>query len=202
MTIRWVASSTLCFAASKLWLFGLPVVWRLTVDREPLSLSPPRHGGFGMAVLSGLGISALIAGAFLLLGEKLIDRAFVVERIRAIGLATPAHYIGGAAYWILVNSVLEEYVWRWFCVQKCEVFLVRPAAVVASAACFTLHHVIALQVYFAPLAVVLCSIGVFIGGAVWSAMYMRYRSVWPGFVSHAVVDLCIFGLGAWMIFGG
>ena len=78
----------------------------------------------------------------------------------------------------------------------------RPAAVVASAACFTLHHVIALQVYFAPLAVVLCSIGVFIGGAVWSAMYMRYRSVWPGFVSHAVVDLCIFGLGAWMIFGG
>jgi membrane protease YdiL (CAAX protease family) len=32
-------------------------------------------------------------------------------------------------------------------------------------------------------------------------MYIKYRSIWPGYVSHALVDLCIFGLGAYIVFG-
>ena len=57
------AIGALCFAASKLWLFGLPIVWRLVVDREPLSLSPPRHGGFGVAHFRfpGFGLAAASA---------------------------------------------------------------------------------------------------------------------------------------------
>jgi hypothetical protein len=29
----------------------------------------------------------------------------------------------------------------------------------------------------------------------------RYRSIWPGYVSHALVDLCVFGIGAVVLFG-
>jgi membrane protease YdiL (CAAX protease family) len=191
----------LIFAASKLWLFALPLLWHTLVDKARVSLSRPKHGGFGIGVLSGLAISGVILLLYAAVGRHLVDRGLMVERLGAVGLASPRPYLIGTAYWVLVNSVLEEYVWRWFCVRKCEA-LVRPAAaVLLSALFFTLHHVLALQVYVGPVAVAACSVGIFLGGALWSLMYLRYRSVWPGYVSHAIVDLCVFGLGAWLLFG-
>jgi len=188
------------FAASKIWLFGLPVVWRIWVDRQPLSLSPPRRGGFVTGVVSGLLISAAILGAFALGGTALIDRPFLIGKMDAIGLNSLPVYLGCAAYWILVNSVLEEYVWRWFVVEQCTILFKPPLAIACAALFFTLHHVFALQVYCGLPAVIACSAGVFIGGLVWSWMYIRYRSIWPGYLSHALADLCIFGIGAWLIF--
>lgn len=192
---------TVLFTACKVWLFGLPLAWRLFVDREPISLSPPRRGGFIAATLSGGLISLVILAAYRGAGARLIDRAVLVGKLNAVGLGSPAVYAAAAAYWILVNSVLEEYVWRWFCVRQCERLVARVPAVALSALFFTLHHIVALRAYMAPLPVLLCSLGIFTGGAIWSWMYTRYRSIWPGYASHAIVDLCVFGLGAWILFG-
>jgi membrane protease YdiL (CAAX protease family) len=71
---------------------------------------------------------------------------------------------------------------------------------VVSAICFTLHHIIAMQVYFSWLVVVIASLGVFTGGALWSWCYLRYRSIWPGYISHAIVDIAIFAIGYRLIF--
>jgi hypothetical protein len=49
---------------------------------------------------------------------------------------------------------------------------------------------------------VLGSCGVFLGGAAWSWLYLRYRSIWPGYVSHAIADAAIFIIGYRLIFGG
>jgi membrane protease YdiL (CAAX protease family) len=187
------------FAASKLWLFAFPVVWLKFVDKERFSVSPARKGGFLAGLISGAGISLLILLAYALVGQRLFDSAFFAGKMNQIGLGRLPVYIGGAAYWILVNSVLEEYVWRWFVYTKCET-LVRPATAVALAAVFfTLHHFIALQAFCSVPLAVACSLGVFLGGAVWSFMYMRYRSIWPGYLSHAIVDVCVFGIGAFML---
>jgi membrane protease YdiL (CAAX protease family) len=72
--------------------------------------------------------------------------------------------------------------------------------VLASALGFTLHHIIALAGQFPPVVTVLGSAGVFFGGAMWSWLYLRYRSVWPCYVSHAIVDLPIFILGYYLVF--
>jgi membrane protease YdiL (CAAX protease family) len=189
-----------CFGLSKAWLFGLPLAWRLWIDREPVSWSPPRRGGFGMALLSGLTISALILAGYFRFGNTVIDHALMAQKMRDVGLGTLPVYLAAALYWILVNSVLEEYVWRWFCVQQCETLLPPRGAIFASAFFFTIHHAIALSVFLKPWPVVLCSLGVFTGGAIWSLMYLRYRSIWPGYVSHAIVDLCVFGIGAAILF--
>jgi membrane protease YdiL (CAAX protease family) len=108
--------------------------------------------------------------------------------------------VTGALYWILVNSVLEEYVWRWFCVKQCEQLFSKRTAIVCSALFFTLHHIVAMASFFGPTVVSVCALGVFVGGAVWSTLYVKYRSIWPGYVSHAIVDLCIFGIGAAILF--
>jgi uncharacterized protein len=195
-------AGVLVFSASKVWLFGLPLVWLRFVERSPFSLSPPRQGGFGMGVLSGLLISGVLLVLWWTLGDTVLDRRFLADKVSAIGLGTPIAYAGGALYWILVNSVLEEYVWRWFCVTQCEKLLPKRLAVVCSALFFTLHHIVALAVFAKPAVVLACSAGVFIGGATWSMLYIRYRSVWPGYLSHALVDLAIFGIGAAIVFGG
>jgi membrane protease YdiL (CAAX protease family) len=188
------------FAASKVWLFAFPVFWLKFVEKEPVSLSPARRGGWGLGLASGLAIAALIVGGYRLLGGYLIDKRQFMDKMTAVGLARPLVYAGAAAYWILVNSVLEEYVWRWFCVRQCESLFSPRVAVAVSALCFTLHHVVALSAYMSLPANLLCSFGVFVGGLIWSAMYLRCRSVWPGYLSHALADLALFGVGAWIIF--
>lgn len=189
------------FACSKVWLFAFPLCWLVLVEKGACSLSPLRRGGLLAGLLSGLGIGLLILAAYFTFGKALVDPALFASRMRAIGLGTWPVFLGGAIYWILVNSVLEEYVWRWFVCTRCET-LVRPSLAVALAAfCFTLHHFVALRVYFSLPLTLLCCAGIFLGGAIWSGLYLRYRSIWPAYLSHALVDLAVFGIGARILFG-
>jgi hypothetical protein len=73
-------------------------------------------------------------------------------------------------------------------------------AVFASAAIFTAHHVIAVSQYLDPLHTILASAGVFAGGLVWSWLYLRYRSIWPCWISHVLADIAVFGIGWYLLF--
>ena len=141
-------------------------------------------------------------GAYVALGPWILD----VPRLRSVaaasGLDRPAVYLAGAIYWITVNSVLEEYLYRWFMYRQLAARLPRVWAVAGAAAAFTVHHTVALQLQLGWRLAVLGTVGVFVGSATWSWLYGRTGSVWPGYVSHAIVDAAIFGLGAVMIFGG
>ena len=189
------------FILSKLWIVILPFLWRVAVERRPLSWSPPRRGGFLASTLLGL----LIAGFIVLVyaaarGLGWIDPATVAARAQETGLASLHLYLLGAIYWITLNSLMEEYVWRWFVFRQFEALLGGTGAVAASAMAFTAHHVIALAGQFSGPMTVLGSFGVFAGGAIWSFLYLRYRSVWPCYVSHAIADLPIFVIGYLLIF--
>lgn len=190
------------FFAAKVWLVALPLVWRLMVDRKPVSWSPARHGGFGVAVASGVLIALVIFLAYALASRSgALDASAVADRAAKTGLNTLGFYLAGAVYWITVNSLLEEYVWRWFVLRKCEALWGRKAGLVMAALAFTAHHVIALAAQFDWGITLLGSLGVFIGGATWNWLYLRYRSIWPGYVSHAIADLAIFIIGYRLIFG-
>ena len=188
------------FVTAKLWILLLPLGWHLLVDRGRPSWSPPRRGG--LLVGAGLGVAsvAAIAAVFWLLGGR-IDPTALAATAELMGIATPPLYLAGAAYWVLVNSVLEEYVWRWFVYAQLERLLPPAAAVLGSALAFTAHHVVALQVYLPWGLTLLASGGVFIGGAAWSWCYRRYRSIWPGWVAHALADIAVFAVGWRLIFG-
>jgi membrane protease YdiL (CAAX protease family) len=118
-----------------------------------------------------------------------------------MGLGTPGAYLAAAAGWTLVNSLIEEYVYRWFVLRQCEQLFSATWSILMSAAVFTLHHVIAVSQYLNPLHTALASTGVFIGGVIWAGLYWRYRSIWPGWISHVLADVAVFGLGWWLLFG-
>ena len=118
----------------------------------------------------------------------------------SVGLNSPIVYLGAAAYWCIFNSLLEEYVWRWFVYRKCEVLLPGWWAVSLSGVFFTIHHVIALHAYFDLRITVVGALGVLAGGITWSGCYLKFRSVWPGWISHVWADLAVFGVGYHVFF--
>jgi membrane protease YdiL (CAAX protease family) len=186
------------FMAAKIWLVALPFVWHLAVDRHPASWSPTT----GRHLLAGLGLgvamAAIIVGAYALIGASAIDPEELRREITEMGLGTPAAYLGAALAWSLANSLMEEIVYRWFLFTRCAAVLSARAAVLLSAAVFTLHHTVALSTYLTPGLNALASLGIFIAGAIWSETYRRTGSIWPVWVSHIIADLAIFACG-WLI---
>jgi len=190
------------FTLAKVWLIALPVLWHWRVDRLKVSVPRPHGRGMGMAVVTGMVIFVGIAGAYWLIGRHWIDAEAMRETATRAGLGSPAAYLIGAIYWCTLNSLAEEYVWRWFVFTRFKAIVGAWPAVVLSGLAFTLHHIIALAAYFDWRVTVLASLGVFIGGATWSWLYLRYRNIYAAYVSHVFADLIIFYLGWRMIFGG
>lgn len=189
------------FLITKLWILVLPFAWLRFVDREPVSWSPPKNGGFGAAVGSGILIGLVIFVAYpVSLKAGLIDPQIVADRAAETGLNQLNAYVAGAVYWITLNSLMEEYVWRWFVFRKFETLIHGRAAVIATSLAFTAHHVVALAAHFRGPMILLGSLGVCVGGLTWSWLYLRYRSIWPCYVSHAIVDTPIFLIGYHLIF--
>jgi membrane protease YdiL (CAAX protease family) len=194
------------YGAGKIWILALPLVWRLLIDGDRPSLSPLRPGerlrGVAVGVGSGLVIAVVVFATHRLLGPRLIDPEMVRSAAVRNGIGEPSAYLGLALYLTLVNSLLEEYVWRWFVFRRCEVLVGSGPAVVASALLFTVHHVIGLRAQMDWGAALLASSGVLLGALIWSWCYRRFQSVWPGFLSHVVADAGIFWVGWSLIFGG
>lgn len=193
------------YFACKLWIAALPLVWRLFVERERVSFSPltREHRSRGLAFGVGLGLlfGGVILGFWELWGQQLVDPERLAEVEHEAGLTTGPRFVLFALYLIFVNSAMEEYVWRWFAFVHCErLFGARPS-IVLSGLCFTLHHAVTFSVQFAPGAAALASLGVFVGGCTWSWCYLRFRSVWPGWISHAIADLAGLWIGWTLLFG-
>lgn len=189
------------FAFTKLWLLSFPAVWHIFVDGGTPGWSPPLRGGLLAGLLLGLGLGAAIAAAYFLVGVHWIDRDEFRRAAERFGFAGPGRYAVLALYTSTMNAVLEEYVWRWFLVRKLEVLVPPYPAILLSALFFTAHHVLACLAHMPIRTALLASTGVFIGGLIWSYCFARYRSIWPGAVSHSLADFAIFGLGALILFG-
>ena len=190
------------YVLAKVWLVLVPLVWVLWVDRVPLSWSPARAGGFGPAFALGLLTAATIVGAY-----AIVRRAGWIN-LPAMRLAIAKNHLDNLALYIAfalalstANAVMEEYVWRWFVFRHCAALVPVVWAVPLAALFFTGHHISALKLYFNWPVTVLGSTGVWIGGMLWSWLYRRYRSIWPGVVAHMWADLAIFAVGGHMIFG-
>lgn len=194
------AVGQIAYGVCKLLLIALPLGWLLWVDKGKLSWSKPQRGGFGVAALLGLMICGIVLAAYWLIGRAWIDPEQVRQAALRNGIGTPLRYLAFSAYVFLINAALEEYVWRWFVFRKCEVLIGGLRAVGLSALLFTVHHVVALRAQFGWDVTLLASAGIFVGGAMWSWCYLKYRSIWPGYLSHLIVDVAVFIIGWQIIF--
>ena len=195
------ALGTGLWAAAKVWMVALPLLWLLRVDRKPLRWSPPTKAGLAAGALVGVVAAALIFAVFGLWGAAWIDPTGMRSILEPVGLTSKGIYLAAAAYWILCNSILEEYVYRWFIFKRAKTLWGSRWAVVASAAAFVLHHAIVLSIYFDWRVTVLACAGIFVGGVLWSMLYRKYGNIWAPYVSHAIIDVAVFAVGWVLLFG-
>ena len=190
------------FVLTKMWMFGLPAYWYTKVEGGERSYSMPEHGGWMVSTLLGIGMAVVIAIAYFILGDMVLRSEDLYEILDPFGLTVPWKLALGILFWIFINSVLEEYVFRWFITSKLEQLVGgKWLPIHLSAAIFTLHHTIALAFFIDPLGNALASLGVFIGGVIFSWIYVQYRSVWVAWVAHAIADVAIFAIAWHMIVG-
>ena len=180
-------------------------------------------------LVTGLLTLAVIIGAWELFAHKLVDAAMFKEKMLDIGLGTPVNYLAFAAGVTFINALLEEYVWRWFVYRKWyEVLSRKPrtggpvaipgavgspgrpwlagglpgaGAIVLAGLFFVLHHSIAMSVYFDWQVNALASLGIFLGHVTWSVIYLRYKNIYAGYVSHIFADIGLFVVGYMIAFG-
>ena len=190
------------FILTKLWIFGLPAFWHLKIEKRPLSWSPANQGGWLVSFGLGVGMIVVIVGAYLLLGDLMIEKATLLELLEPVGLTNATNVAGAIFFWVFINSVFEEYVFRWFVTSKFEELIGgKWRSILLSSGVFTLHHSIALMMFISPLGALIASVGVFIGGAIFSWIYITYRSVWVAWIAHACADVAVFGIGWHLVIG-
>ncbi|MBS72273.1 MAG: hypothetical protein CMO20_04900 [Thermoplasmata archaeon] len=190
---------SIVFALGKIWQMALPGIWRIKVENKNISWSPAKNGGWLVASGLGVGMGLVMLAAWWLLGDNL-DPNEIKSYVEPFGLLNPWMYFALFCYWVLINSIMEEYLFRWFIFEKFETFVSGKVAVILSGLVFTIHHFIGVMVMFPLPLALLASFGVFCGGAIWSWIYLRYRSIWPCYLSHAIVDVVMFGIGAYILF--
>ena len=194
--------SKIFFFTSKLWLFLVPAYWYLRVEKKSPSWSFPTRDGLVVGGISGIIMSIIIIVMWILLGDTL-DTSSMISELESTGLTEFRMYLAGMIYWIFLNSLLEEYVFRWFVtIKSIELLGSEARAIILSAILFTLHHAIALHYFgFVWWQTVMACFGLLSAAAIWSWLYVRYRSVWVCWLSHAICDVAVFGLGYLIIFG-
>lgn len=189
---------------SKAWILLLPLFWWLFIENRRVSFSPlprPASGAIRLGILTGIGFFAAILIGNSALAERLVDSDMVQAKAAETGLDDWRVFLGFATYTCLINSLLEEYIWRWFVtLQVVRLVPHRGWAIVISGLAFTCHHVFALAAQMPVAATVVASLGVFLGGITWSWLYLKTRSVWPGWISHLLADIAIMIAGWELIF--
>ena len=179
------------WAFAKIWLLLLPVAWLLFVDKGKLSWSPTSKKGVVAGLLWSIPVSVVILGAYWVVkGGSFIDPE-ATETIEALGIATPAKFLIFASAMSLGNSLMEEYVWRWFVFSKFKVLVGVWPAIFLSAFFFTVHHVVILWNVGSLWLVLGGSIALLTGGIIWGYLYNKYNSIWPGWICHVAADTAI-----------
>lgn len=192
----------LWWSAMKVWLFVLPAVWYVLLEKQKFSWSKPKNGGLLIALIVGILMCITIIGVFYFFAASNFQASNIKQRATDFGLNQPYIYLFAALYWILINSLLEEYIFRFFFYRQLETLFngKQILAIFLAAAIFTLHHSVVLTAYLSVLHNILASLGIFVAGVIWSAMYAKYRSIWIPYISHLWADIGVFSVGAYLIF--
>nr|ANV80390.1 hypothetical protein [uncultured Candidatus Thalassoarchaea sp.]ANV80430.1 hypothetical protein [uncultured Candidatus Thalassoarchaea sp.] len=193
--------SQIFFVICKLWIFIIPTVWFFYVEKNIFSRELPSRKGLKMGTATGLIMSIIIILTWIVF-EDSINLEEMIDTLNSKGLSNVNLYVMGMIYWIFINSLLEEYVFRWFITTKASVLFGNDSyAIFFSALMFTLHHSLALHFFgFIWWQTIIASFGLLSAAAIWSWLYLQYRSIWVCWLSHAICDVVVFSIGYQILF--
>ena len=121
----------------------------------------------------------------------------ITRKIAGLGFDSLWAYAALGLFYAAFHSLLEEYYWRWFVFRQLDGLTSTIMAIGISSLGFMAHHVVLLASFFGWLSPFtwIFSFSVALGGAFWAWLYRRSGSLFPSWLSHALVDSAIFLIG-------
>lgn len=194
------------YTAHKVFLIVWPVVAGRLILGDRLALEKGAHPRRLASLVPGILFGMVVVSAMVLLlhlpvGEALLDanREKIVQRIHDLGVAE--HFLLFAVFLSVIHSAMEEFYWRWFAFGQARKLMPTGLAHFVAATGFSLHHIVILSQFFPLLWAFALGAGVGVGGAFWSWLLDRYRTLVGAWVSHMIVDFGLMWLGWRMLMG-
>jgi uncharacterized protein len=188
--------------ASGIWMVIFPVCWHVFIDRQNLRVRITRSDGLLAGIIIGILMFGLIFGSYWFVGRSWLDPIDIRARADRMGMNVPLMVYGFGTFQTLVNSLIEEYVWRWFVYRHCALLVTPNRSVWLSAGFFTLHHIILMFAYCPDWRLVaIGSIAVFAAGVIWARCMKMFNSLLPCYISHLAADLAL-QIASWHILLG
>ena len=167
-----MAVATAVLAGSGLWL------QRRRLD--DIYSFKPLHIAIGFA-------SAILLYAIFWVGNALSTQLFHFARPEIAGIYSTRAQASPLAIGLLLFfwvGPAEEIFWRGFVQERLYGRYGRTGGYLIASVIYAAIHVFGFN-FMLFMASLIC-------GLFWGAMYVRYRSVWPGLISHSVWDVLIF----------
>lgn len=211
---QWLAESgssaqQAAYSIGKVLQFVFPVAFVAWFYRDQLwyrdEFSTARRPNMLLSIGFGVLVAVTMLGLYFLLfletplGDRLKQTA--VEKVSSMGIDSMWKYVALGCFYTIGHSLMEEYYWRWFVFWLSRKLVSNFAAVLISSFGFAAHHVILLGTFIgwqSPFTY-LFSLGIAVGGAFWAWRYLRSGGLAESWVSHAIVDAAIFGLGYFLV---
>jgi membrane protease YdiL (CAAX protease family) len=195
------------FWTGKLFQFLFPAAYVCWFERESIRFVGPSWRGIAFGIGFGLTVGISMFALYFLWVQHIPSVAenspkMINERLIQFSATTPLRFLALAFYICIPHSLGEEYYWRWFVFGWMRRHVPLSVAIALSSIAFMLHHVVILGVYFPGNFWTLAlpfSVCVAVGGGVWAWLYQRSGSLYAAWLSHALIDAAIMGLGYWML---
>ena len=154
---------------------------------------PFRREGLGLGLSLGGGIFAVILGAFFCF-RSFIDLGAIADGLLGKEGISRENFLWVALYISVVNSLLEELLFRGLGYLELRKCTPEPFAMVFSAAAFAAYHIAILDGWFSWWVYGLCMLGLFLGGLIFNFLDRR-GGILPSWLAHAGANLAINTIG-------
>lgn len=185
----------------KIFMFLLlPTVYSVyNKDFKIKRLFKPDKKGFLVALSLGVGVYAVVLGAFLLF-RNIFDFSALTSSLTSATGVNKNNFIFVAVYISFANSLLEEFFFRGFSFLALKEVSDRKTAYIFSALMFALYHIAMMLGWFALPVVLLALAGLFIGGLIFNFFNEKYNNIYMSWLIHMFANFATNTIG-FILFG-
>ncbi|WP_010095650.1 CPBP family intramembrane glutamic endopeptidase [Ornithinibacillus scapharcae] len=158
--------------------------------RDVLSMEKITHKEWKRIVTLGASSAFILLVAYIICLPYINLDSIMDDLTNRLGITTTTYIIVGI-YITFGNSFLEEFFFRGFIFFN----LPRRLAYLFSPLLFAAYHIPMIMLWFSPLIIVICFIGLWLIGVVFHLVNERTATIWASWIIHICADVMIILIG-------
>ena len=158
------------------------------------SFVKPDKKGFLIALSLGLGVYAVVLGAYLLF-KDVFDFSALTKSLNETTGVNKSNFIWVAIYISFANSLLEEFFFRGFSFIALKKYTSRKFAYIFSSLAFALYHTAMMIGWFGAPVVIISLLGLFAGGVIFNFFDEKRENIYLSWLVHMFANFATNTIG-------